>query len=447
MYHENDVEHVKYTGTLNVIPGASYMTPAPTVQYPDRLAFTSLALGGKTPSIRYFPYGLAIAGRVSMNMDSNFIYNRLCITSSPFYYEWVEIVAQKAYPGLAPSINRLRAVMTSQTNLMVYMSSALIRQSSGLTVAKNSDWFKRQSPAAILKLADKLLSQAMPIGGSPSGRGPIESIGGTFSPSGIFNSIDSLISQQFKESSFNLPGVHMGDLAAKASEGVNRSNVNMIAFLKDLRKPQELIPKLRNLTKLKTHSSNYLAINYGVLPTISDLQGIMGALKKIKPYIDTNGFSTYNAVHSEAETIGKFSYDLEQRIKIAIDKEDSQFIDVLNKLESSGFAPTLENIWDLVPYSFIVDWFIDIGGFLERVDTTFRLERMNIRYATKSYKRTTSVVLVPGPSMPVSGTLSVVNYQRRTDGHSPLPPLSLSSENKLPSHWLEATALIIQRAK
>lgn len=39
-----------------------------------------------------------------------------------------------------------------------------------------------------------------------------------------------------------------------------------------------------------------------------------------------------------------------------------------NDIRSLGFAPTLANLWDMVPWSFAVDWFLKLGDFLDSAD-------------------------------------------------------------------------------
>lgn len=244
-----------------------------------------------------------------------------------------------------------------------------------------------------------------------------------------------------------LKGEDFGVLAQEASANVNRNQTNMIAFLRDLRNPKALVPKLKNLAKLKTHASNYLAINYGVLPTLSDLKEIMAALKSRQPYLDRHGWRTYTASRTSSSEQNEITFSLTQRIKIAIEDEDNDFVQLVNNVESSGFAPTLENIWDLIPYSFVIDWFINIGDFLERVDSRMRLSRLNIRYATMSSKSSKAKRIIPSQSYPFDGTISLVQYTRWTTDHCPAPPLFFQNTNTVSNHWLEASALIIQRTK
>jgi hypothetical protein len=243
---------------------------------------------------------------------------------------------------------------------------------------------------------------------------------------------------------------HYGLLAQDAMAKVRKNPSNMIAFLKDMRRPQDMIPKLRKLQELKKiqkHASNYLAINYGLLPTMSDLQNIVAAFKSRQPYIDRFGYRTYTAVRTSSTSQGNISCDIEQRIKLAIEDEDSDLARFSNSVDENGFALTLENVWDLIPYSFVLDWFIDVGGFLERCDTRMRLMRYNIRYVTMSRKKMTSAKYMPNTVFPFTGELTMVQYSRWTEDHCPEPPLFSTSNNSVSDHWLEAGALIIQRTK
>lgn len=241
--------------------------------------------------------------------------------------------------------------------------------------------------------------------------------------------------------------MHYGDLAMKASAKVNANQVNMIAFIADLRRPKEMLLKLRNLRKLKTLADNYLTINYGWLPTISDLQEIWEAMNRAKPYFDRHGFEIYTSGHRDVVLDGVRTFKLEQYLKIAIDDVDEGVKGLIGAVDSIGFLPTLENVWDLIPYSFVIDWFIGVGDFLERVDSHLRLLRLGIQYVTMSRKKTGTYDLVPTPSLPFSGTIELVHYQRWTSDQCPVPPLSAPSNTEPFDHWLEASALLVQRKK
>ena len=238
-----------------------------------------------------------------------------------------------------------------------------------------------------------------------------------------------------------------GDLAMRASESVNANSVNMLEFLRDIGHPLDMIPKLSNLLKLRTHAGNYLAVQFGVLPTISDIQDIIGAFRKRKPYLDKCGFSVYNSSSSASASVKLHDFTLEQHLKLAIDDEDSDLDALTERLESWGILPTFENLWDLVPYSFVIDWLIDVGDLLRRVDTRMRLTRLNVRYVTMSVKRQTNKTFEWSAEFPYTGYIQSGYYYRWVSDQCPVPPTSLHASFLEFDHWIEALALLIQRRK
>lgn len=242
--------------------------------------------------------------------------------------------------------------------------------------------------------------------------------------------------------------LHYGDLATQAVEKMDRIQTNMISFLADLRDPSSLVLKLRNLRNLKTYANALLTVKYGILPTVSDLKEIVNAFQATKPYLDKNGFETYSASHVVEDQFADYiSGDLRQQIKIAIKNEDRGLLALSEGLNSIGLMPNFSNIWDLVPYSFALDWFVGVGDLLERVDTDMRLSTLDIRYCTMSRKLTMQMDLSKMPNSPFTGTIQWVQYHRWVSDQCPVPPLSLQATNTVSRHWLEAGALIIQRAK
>jgi hypothetical protein len=240
---------------------------------------------------------------------------------------------------------------------------------------------------------------------------------------------------------------HYGDLAMRALASVNKVDSNMIAFIRDLKDIKSLIPKLSNLLSLKTWSGNYLAFKYGVLPTIDDVNNIVAAVKGRLPYLDKNGYRTYSAGHRASVSENDVLYEIEQHLKVAIDQDDSGLTSLVNRLETIGLFPSWEYIWDLIPYSFVLDWLVDVGELLQRVDANLRLLRYDIKYTTMSRKMSGTTNLVASAESPYIGTISLVSYHRWVSGQCPETPLSLNPAFLDFDHWIEASALIIQRSK
>lgn len=443
-YHENDVDHAETNGVLNALPIASVATSTPIVGSPERFFLRGQNLFSKKSEDVYSNLGIVPQGGQHYYTLGT-VQRNVCVEqASNDAIEYYQIVANSATPTalIAVSYHKLTFVKLG-TSQVTYFRKYFDGNSR---TRRNKDFLKSLDAATIKSIVNEELS------GRTLSQGNINLDLYEVTPQSINVTearrvINSLIQNPPEVSKFNTTSLDYGDLAMEASAQANANSVNMIAFLKDLRRPWELIPKLKNLRKLKTHAGNYLGMEYGILPTIDDLKSIADAFTKRRPYIDRNGFSLYNAVHRSSGSTQGYTLELEQRIKIAIEDEDNDFVRLMNSVESSGFAPTLENIWDLVPYSFVLDWFVDVGGFLERIDSRLRLARLNIRYATMSNKTIMSYPIIPSSSFPFTGTLEVVNYHRWTSDQCPLPPLSLASEPKFTSHWLEASALIIQRKK
>jgi hypothetical protein len=118
-------------------------------------------------------------------------------------------------------------------------------------------------------------------------------------------------------------------------------------------------------------------------------------------------------------------------------------------LQSIDLELTAENIWDLIPYSFVVDWVIDVGGLLERLDLIAQIDRFNIFISGQTLQVATPVDLSQ-----IVGFQSIVgnvhaSYYKRVYTTEPIAPSLISSRNSDQkfNHWLEASALAVQRVR
>ncbi|DAD50205.1 TPA_asm: maturation protein [ssRNA phage Gerhypos.4_51] len=436
------MDHVEVEAELSYVPSYTDSYPAASGLEPTRIGFRCFNSSGSKTTI-YAPRGLGVDGQIGIYYKTHYIVSN----SDPYTFSVVQYDRQ-AEKGAMWSA-QFGIIVSTFTYLGVVSNKPQYRQTQQDWTVNWKDFvstWEELTPAIVLQAAS-------------SPRGDIKTLSTTTYAIYTAQTAASLSVESVRRDlriqeidhlldvEFPLEDVHPGILAMKAAQKMNANQTNMIAFIRDLRNPKQLIPKLKKLDQLKTHASNYLAFEYGVLPTISDLQEIIGSLKKIKPYVDRNGFSTYSAGHTDSLSIGNYTFELEQHVKVAVDDNDSGLSTVLRNLESSGFAPTLQNIWDLIPYSFVIDWFLDIGSVLERVDSGQRLLRHDIRFSTESRKEIIRKKVTPSATFPLSGDLSIKRYSRGTQDQCPVPPLTLSSTPTVTNHWLEASALIIQRQK
>jgi len=448
LFHENDVDHVQYVGELTFIPAISDITYLPTSKWPTNLDFA--CLDGTTKITENCPAGLASNGQISTwyNYGTDFVYAVESASLDSFIvyqcgFTPTKSIGSVTSAGITRHEYRLKSISALTAYFDYQLTDATFKPSTYITswdelrtVAKLKEIFIRAGgsvefrPSSVANPRMRKAQSAL-----------------SFSVSDARKELDAKFVSKLAANYYPLPEKHFGELAQEAVEKLNAISTNMIAFLKDLRHPRDLIPRLKNLSKLKTHAGNYLSATYGVLPTVSDLQEIMGAFQRVAPYIDRNGFKTYTSVHQDSKEDGTMSYSLEQRIKIAIEDEDTDFGRLSNEIREHGFALTLENVWDLIPYSFILDWFVNVGDFLERIDTRLRMLQLKIRYATMSRKERTLMKVEPTKLLPIVGTLEQVRYSRWTSDQCPVPPLFFRNQNTVSKHYLEASALLLQRTK
>lgn len=125
----------------------------------------------------------------------------------------------------------------------------------------------------------------------------------------------------------------------------------------------------------------WLAYSYAWKPLLGDVYAAMdvfsednfsdrfaGYVRKGKPLIlndrvQSAGFyisSTTNLNFAGKRTFGVY-YDLDESAKSAF----------VRTLQEVGLSNPLELAWELLPFSFVVDWFLPIGSYLSSLDATF----------------------------------------------------------------------------
>jgi hypothetical protein len=443
MYHENNVDNRQFEADLTFSPITIDLRLIPTASFPNRVEWSckysadnrSLKItsnGGLVSDVGYWYDPSAFWHNVVKKEGNTVFVYRIQANSNGTIRNVEKVLYQNCRV-----VNN--ALLTTYTFWTVYSPS---------TALYKGNWKGLVDVSTVIDTANTIIGSRTPtIGPTANYSVPLYKsfTQPTLSIEDSRRELEDLCRIIKETNGLNPEEKHFGDLAQLAVEKIDANNVNMFAFLRDLRRPLDLIPKLKNLSKLKTHAGNYLAFEYGVLPTIDDLSAIFQAFQQALPYRDRFGFNLYTALHEASVSDGLLSASLEQRIKLAIRTEDTQFIELLDKMSNTGFDLTFQNVWDLIPYSFVLDWFVDVGGFLERVDTSLRILRMDIRYVTMSHKRVVRSQITPTLSFPFSGTINMVEYSRWTVDRCPLPPLFAPSKPTVTSHWLEAGALLVQR--
>lgn len=108
---------------------------------------------------------------------------------------------------------------------------------------------------------------------------------------------------------------------------------------------------------------------------------------------------------------------------------------------------TLENGWDVVPYSFVVDWMTDFASVLNAADNVmYRTAYWDIYGSVEGVKDNvhidTAAFAAYDPAF--SGSVDVIHYVRRVKETIPLPTLGYLNPSVGVTQWLDGATLISQ---
>jgi hypothetical protein len=108
---------------------------------------------------------------------------------------------------------------------------------------------------------------------------------------------------------------------------------------------------------------------------------------------------------------------------------------------------SLQNGWDMVPYSFVVDWFTDFSSVLEAADNVnYRVAFWDVIGSVKGQR---TVVKIPSSAIMAryprfSGNIELVSYRRNWSSTIPLPTLGFLSPSIGTTQWLDGATLVGQ---
>lgn len=194
-------------------------------------------------------------------------------------------------------------------------------------------------------------------------------------------------------------------LEALNSLKANTNNIQNIFAVIDLAKgllhPSKLPSLLKALPKrgAKSLTSDaWLKYRYVYKTTLSDIE-------------EMTRFIIQGLDHSNTITLrgGMTTPKGTCRVRINAKMKDlSQFA----YLQKYGVAPDLYNIWDSIPFSFVVDWFTGIGDFAQQISDQQWAMNFDIVSCTTSWKWTDSIQTTLGP-------VPFTHYQRFVTSTAP----------------------------
>jgi hypothetical protein len=136
-----------------------------------------------------------------------------------------------------------------------------------------------------------------------------------------------------------------------------------------------------------------LTYEFGIVPTVKDANELRNKVVRVQGVM-----SEIDLLHNERTYHGKFIYELPEgfyphgttvityRSKVRASLDRNSYFTKLLPAHMLGLAPTLGRLWDLVPYSFAVDWLAQISKRLDLVDSGLATLGTTVGYCVHSMR-------------------------------------------------------------
>jgi hypothetical protein len=176
------------------------------------------------------------------------------------------------------------------------------------------------------------------------------------------------------------PSPDMSDLVVEAVDANSASTANLLAFVSDLPKAGSTVRELFGVLKTgltpRKAAGAWLSARYGDRLTVSDARDLFASYQReFKRYLA--GFSMGHAYRQDSSTriLDGRSWDEQTDVAVHLAVRLASFtplMTAIKRLMDWDAWPTLENTWDLVPFSFVVDWFSGVSRFLNACDAAIK---------------------------------------------------------------------------
>lgn len=258
----------------------------------------------------------------------------------------------------------------------------------------------------------------------------------------------NILFNQFRLNGLEMDPLGFGKASANLADNLPAIDTDTVAFLHDLPAVGETLKTYKSLPKalkkasglkaiIKLVAGTYLSSIFGDVLTAADLM----TFYKYTPVL-SNSFKRRGASDGVASLAGVTftgTYSIVADLQYM-----SELARWVNKSYEYGLF-TYANLWDIVPFSFVVDYFINIGNYLDRIDLQNRTATIDVVAACNTFKGSCSVLLPYTDSSGVTKhcSCSVTAYQRVMSNTLPsVPPVGFEYSNPSGKQVLTIGALL-----
>lgn len=241
---------------------------------------------------------------------------------------------------------------------------------------------------------------------------------------------------------FDAYGWH--DMAYDAYNSVQFYNGNGVALFNDLREMREGVSSLLNTIrslgagKWSAIAKLYLTFHYGYKLLMLDTEELT---RELLHYDSLKSHRCKCQKGKSTVAIGHGgTWSLNVRYQVYFDlygQLTSDFEKLIDLFDIDVLDPTIW--WDLTPYSFVVDWFINVGDVLEaiQIDSEMR-NKHKVTTTSRSAKAECRTVKID------NFTVCAKYYERHYSPRLITPTLNATfNPNLSPQHWVEGAALAV----
>lgn len=220
-----------------------------------------------------------------------------------------------------------------------------------------------------------------------------------------------------------------------------------MSIIDDLVKIKKMLPPLpsskKDLLSPKYLSQVYLWFKYGFMNTYRDTLAIVEGVDTHIANKSNEAYRTLRRSSTSSDRVGMYDVTRKYQIKIRYSRYDNRLMKLVTALDNIGVLPNSERAWDLIPFSFCVDWFVSVSDALSCLDDYTRYQYFDVWCVTKSSKKSYSTLLnTTYEGVYLWGEVEKVQYVRYVQDYLDLPPVQLQSTDGF-GNYAEATALIL----
>jgi hypothetical protein len=186
-------------------------------------------------------------------------------------------------------------------------------------------------------------------------------------------------------------------------------------------------------------SSNWLQLQYGWLPLVKD---VFGAAKHLAWYLERDQPMVYRASLRKSGPGVSPSSSYTVSGSVYQRKSIKAIVTRINQVSLLGLTDPASLAWEKLPWSFVADWFIPVGNYLEAVNLDRSLTAKYV-ISHKTYQSCTGATYIGGGSQRWSaGYLRVnIRFERTVESSLPVRLPQFKPLSEVPS-WTRAANAI-----